>query len=1018
MATEKSTELSPISAEVNKIKDLYSRLGPTRRFFFPSVIKKAIDQNESDDKIADAITRGTWFIHRQFFPELALFKLSVEPYENIEVRVKNITVFYQSLNSFRKFFFPRSFKELMVEGKNPSALEIASALHKGTLFYHKFFFPSKLGGYFTSRNAESTRWLFDPEGIPATEVGKGIENNLNELEDEYGSTEEVNTRIDQIRSYFNKRFFIKFIIPGELRTLLENKDATEPNQKIRLTLAVFGLPWYYKLLLNIFYPSMLKNFRKSEEIKTFYTQIQKSTILKGDLRVKRNIKTLADIAKKAREANKSPEEVQIKFSETLDYDMANLISSLNHHGDFKRNLNAQIALDLIRIFGDARVEKNDILYLCDALTLYFKNYPENDGNERLKTLVESFKTHDNFLALYTYLRQDSIGLFGAADTALNRNNLDAIQKILQKGDALITFELLSRHNLISKNNPHRQDNFEIFIKFQANKSNQLSTLNTQLLKLEKALATLHPDYRIEQTLYDFFMATLGTTIPLIDRVLAILTLMSQSEDAAFKGQAYPLLLDALKARRSLGSESLSEYLTRLEVAISALDEQGELNTPHLKLLLAESANPIQIKDEILASIRPPAMAKSAPPPRPTPDRRVEASTPFGVFQGIIGAILPASSTPSPRQQPPVIDPYVLAESGGLLAEADEGIGPAPIVRAKKAPSVAPSTSQVSPAHQQVRNYVAPAVLGFSATYAGTYTLPVVYSFFYDRTALIGIGLAGAALAAGYTNTGNTLRYTAAVQDTHRLARDVLPGGAPAHQQSQLSAAYQQMRNYAAPVLGFSVTYAGACVLPVVYSLFADRAGLIGMGMAGAALAIGYANAGDITGYTARVPANISNYVQQNIRLLMSRGRGVAQPNNEPMMIPPPPPPAVYGYYNPEPVREAILDPIEDAPDDHHQQVRELPAAPQAGGFWGLSAQDLNGYYVYARYAGAAAATLGSAYALYQDPTNTLLVLASYAAPQLDVTGGINYVRNFNFFTSAASKAGSPETTQEIPRHNI
>lgn len=521
-------------------------------------------------------------------------KLLREPYERIEDKVTEITDFYQSLGQWQKLFFPSEFQKIMTRRNPPSSLIVARVLQTKTYFYHKVFFPSKLGAYFTSTHIATTRWLFDPQGIPNTQTGKAIENNLNELEQEC-ATPEVNQCIEDFKKYFKRYFLVKFMVPTELRTLLESHSHTEPNHKIRLTLAVFNLPWYYSLLLNLFYPSMIKKFKTSPHIIEFHDRIKKCTILPGTLRVERNFQTLSDISKKAKNGNRQ-KNGKIRFSEKLDCDMANLISGLNHQGDLKSNLNAQIALDLIRLFGDARAEENDILYLCDALTLYFKNYPGNDGNEKLKQLVEDFKGIDGLLNVYTYLRQEHVGIFTTADPARNRLHLDAIREIGHKNDALITLEILSRHGLIARSNPNQQENFEKFITFEKNKKNRIDLLNGRLQALEAALYALSPTLQIEQRLYDFFISREATNQS-IERITNILTLIHQSEESTNQLN-YQRLMESLSAREHLGSYALSDYLAVLEGVLKRLYEQKQLNAENLKLLLTATGELTQVSSEI------------------------------------------------------------------------------------------------------------------------------------------------------------------------------------------------------------------------------------------------------------------------------------------------------------------------------------------------------------------------------------------------------------------------------------
>ncbi len=948
--TTETTEL--LSAEIGKVKRLYASLGPVRRFFFPAAIKQAITKDLSDHEISDVITKGTWYTHRLMFPELARFKLTHDAYEQIEVRVERITRFYNASSPFQKFFFPTAFKELM-KRKDLSPLDVTVALYQGTRFYHKIFFPSVLGGYFTSGNTASARWLFDPKGIPETEVGKGIENNLNELESLY-NIPTINTAVADLEEYFNDHFFVKFMLPGALRDLLEKKNTEEPNRKIRLTLAAHHLPWYSRLLMRVFYPSMIKHFLTSEGVSDFYNAIKKNTTLQGDLRVQRNLKTLKDIAKKVTMANISQEKTQITFSPTLENDIANLICQLNRYGTELGNINAQRTLDLIRLYAESGADENAILYVCDALTLYFKEYPHDDGNRKLKELVEAFKNNRDFLELYVYLRQEEIGLFNTTDPSVNRINLDCVQKINQKDDARSIIEILFKHQLIAKSNAHRQENFKRFIEFQNDPANQLVVFNQKLVELSAALQMLSPTHHIEQTLFDAFMLTGGTAVHLIEKFTSILSLMNLP-DEALKAEAYPLFLNCVKQKHPLGSEHLSAYLTKLEVAMRELSAHNELNIAHLKLLLADNADPIKIKDELLKksspiTVTPPIVAEN---PQPE-EKRVAAESNESLIRGMFNAFrdwfIPAAAVAAPQDERSPQPPQPEEERVAAATVAAHPYVPFydittnRVSNPQQAPTAAAAAPQAIVPHR--RHYQRPERPPQKAREAtGTPNPP----------------------SAVLTRPRRTLN-----EAEYALLEAGMPLPPPQPQNNPQNIVVRQVRQ---PHPDSIVSVLGQVALSTVGILW-------GAAVKSTAhpdedrLQLPYAVVPSIAYRASALPLIVSNRETQ-----------------QPLV--------------PQRVEEPIAsDPASEVPVASAQPENQAPRQ-----VFGFNAQDVTGY---ATTAATTAGILGVAYALYADPSNTSLTLASYVLTHVstgDVRNFIGSARN-RFFSQVPTKTPGETSSSE------
>lgn len=636
---------TPINQLAEELKSLYSALGFVQKFFFPKelgeAIKKMVNGVEVDEiEIKEALANVSSF-QRVLFPELGRLNLTQNEYKPIEEKIDALRKGYNSRYRLTRLFFPRTLKKaLQKEGNSP--LEIMRVLHQDIYFYHRFFFRQLLGRYFRSRTALSSRWLFDTSSIPDTEVGEGFENTLEALEQDWAK--KISEPTSNLKDYFKKNPFSRFFMPNTLVDLLleENPGKT---YHIKVTLSVFRLPWYSKFFLSILFPSMMNPFKTNENILNFYKEIEKNTTLPGTPRVERNLRILTSIKNKAMEVNKNKE--NMIFSETLDCDMTNLISSLNLSGSQSTNINAQRTLDLIASFESTEKDNLDVLHLCDALTLYFKNYDNNDGNTKLRDIVEQFKNKPFLLPLYTDLRQNDIDLFSQTDSATNRNNLDAIIRIRPNimENAKTSLNALAKHQLLQKECQHRQTNFNTFIQFQKEQGKDLSSFNQAFNHLSDTIAKFSPEALIEQSLFDTFMSSgKGLVVPLMNRFATLFSKMNEREITdSNRPKLYPLFLELLSKLNTENYSELCGALTALDVLIDQ-EKEEKLNLLTMLEELSRHADPISALKERVSkkreSVTIPLTAAR------TEAKRTEASNPVELTHGIASSLLNTIPMPS------------------------------------------------------------------------------------------------------------------------------------------------------------------------------------------------------------------------------------------------------------------------------------------------------------------------------------------------------------------------------------
>ncbi len=653
--TEPTLPVQNPDAFTQEIHQIYNNLNSFAKFFFPKELKLALEgPNKNDDKtIKEAFSYVTTF-ERVLFPGLGRLKFSLGNYQPIEDEVEKLVKDYNERYRARRLFFPGPFKKaIQKENRNP--LEVIQVLHQNIYFYHRIFFSPLMGKYFRSRTAQSVRWLFDANSIPSTEVGKDFSNALGDLERDW--QDKIVDPISTLETYFNSHPNSQFFMPKSLSSMLLTPSKSDIQKyPVQLTLAVFRMPWYYKLLLNIFYPSMLKSFTTNEHIKGFFAAIERNTTLPGNLRVKRNFETLALIKEKAIMANK--EHGRKVFSERIDCEIANLIGSLNVSGSQNANINAQRTLDLIRSFESNDPDNLDILHVCDAISLYFKNYDKNDGNHKLREIVEKFKQDPNWLRLYRELRNEHVDLFVETDPISNREKLDAVLALSPNSieNASISFRLLANHALINKSSLSRDQNFNDFIRFQKNEGFDLKDFNDELIQLETSLKTLHADIKINQALFETCMnVSKGNVVSLMKRITQLFNEINQTQFEEAQAQDLYLDFTSLLEKTRQDENELFATLNALEVVLKSKTIDS---IPLLLKNLNRAESPLQVLSNLIPSTRPATSPTAATSPTVTPATehtpRTEAQNSWELAQGLIQPV---------RRMTPYVAPFLTTTLG-------------------------------------------------------------------------------------------------------------------------------------------------------------------------------------------------------------------------------------------------------------------------------------------------------------------------------------------------------------------
>jgi hypothetical protein len=355
-------------------------------------------------------------------------------------QTNKLRIYYQNLNNFQKFFFPRELAALLEQDPPASAVQITHAAFKNTWFFHKLLFTG-LNDFFKSNIIISAAWLFDPQSIPKS------------AEHEIKQTDALNTKISakaktavqKLRDYYNGLHpFAQAFFPNALRHAIVNTHSD-----VHVIQAAFRSSWVMRWL----YPKKFRNFFNNEDIQNAHQIILEHTLPHGAKRVQRNVDALHYFSVR----NGIPDD-GVYDGDTIASILCALSQPLENRPT--DNLTAQRRLDTLRTHDASSIVVTVLLLLNQAGT--FSNITDKTLNAAISSFNDVITGLHSTHAETVLSLLDDVGLLRGSKAP---DNVLSLLKLRTLGHVESLLVLLQGIELFTSDNlPQAQANFEAIIK--------------------------------------------------------------------------------------------------------------------------------------------------------------------------------------------------------------------------------------------------------------------------------------------------------------------------------------------------------------------------------------------------------------------------------------------------------------------------------------------------------------------------------------------------------------------------